>query len=49
MSLSLWYDKFMHNSCVCQSRQARGVCWAISQGRRRETKKEEKQEGEKKL
>lgn len=47
--LSLWHDKFMHSSCVCQSRQTMGVCWTISQGGRREERKERKQEGEKEL
>lgn len=46
--LSLWYDKFMHSSCVCQSKKARGVCRTISQGGRREERKGEKQEKKKK-
>lgn len=50
--LSLWYDKFMHSSCVCQSRKARGVCWTISQGgeeggRKRGRKKKREREGKK--
>lgn len=47
---SLWYDKFMHSSCVCQSRPGVFV-GQFSQGGRREErkgrKKKKKQEREK--
>lgn len=41
---SLWYDKFYAQQ-LCLSIKARGVCWTISQGGRRE--EEGREEGEK--
>lgn len=46
---SLWYDKFMHSSCVCQSRKARGVVgqflWQEGGKRGRKEEKEKKMGG----
>lgn len=48
--LSLWYDKFYAQQ-LCLSIKARGVCWTVSQGGRREEEegrggvKQEREEG----
>lgn len=47
LSMSLWYDKFMHSSCVCQSWKVRDVCWAISRGRKEGSEEERKARREK--
>lgn len=46
---SLWYDKFMHSSCVCQSRPGVfvGQFLRVEGGKKREERKEEKKKGKK--
>lgn len=47
-AVSLWYDKFMHSSCVCQSRPGVFVGLFLGEegGKKRKEKKQERERGE---